>query len=142
MTIAQALKEKNKKVDKIRKIWERIASYNSVIEGAEQPYDMDKLWDEYNSEIAALIDLKTSIHQASAPVRKDIFALSEIKSKVQSLRSLNTSSGKHRARFAEEITETVAHFNMIWKDSQIESLEKMIEGIQEKLDAFNHSTNI
>ena len=35
MTIAQALKEKNKKVAKIQKIWEKIQRYNSIQEGSE-----------------------------------------------------------------------------------------------------------
>jgi hypothetical protein len=142
MTIAQALKEKNKKVAKINKIWTRIASYNSVIEGSEKPYDSDKLWEEYNREIADLIDLKTRIHLASAPVRKDIFALSELKSKIQNMRSLNTQDGLLRDRYASEYTEMVAHFSTLWKDEQIELTESMIDSIQEKLDAFNHSTNI
>ena len=65
MTIAQALKEKNKKVAKITKLWQKISSYNSVIEGSEKPYDVEKLWEEYNQAITELIDLKTRIHHAS-----------------------------------------------------------------------------
>ena len=142
MTIAQALKEKNKKAAKIGKLWQKISSYNSVIEGSEKPYDVEKLWEEYNLEIAGLIELKAKIHEASSPVRKDIFAMSELKSKVQNLRNLSTQSGPHRDRYSSETTEMEAHFSTLWKDNQIELTENLIDSLQEKLDAFNHTTQI
>jgi len=142
MTISQALKEKNKKVAKITKLWQKISSYNSVIEGSEKPYDVEKLWEEYNWAIAELIDLKTRIHHASEPIRKDIFAMSELKSKILNLRSLNTQSGLLRDRYGSEPTSLVAHFSTLWKDSQVELTESAIDSIQEKLDTFNHTTQI
>jgi hypothetical protein len=142
MTIAQALKEKNKKAANITKLWQKISSYNSVIEGSEKPYDIEKLWGEYNLTVAELIDLKTRIHHASEPIRKDIFAMSELKSTIQNLRSLNTQSGLLRDRYGNEPTTLVAHFSTLWKDNQIELTEKEIDSIQEKLDAFNHTTQI
>lgn len=142
MTISQALKEKNKKITKISKIWNKISSYNSVAEGSEKPYDVEKLWEEYNLEIASLIDLKTAIHSASAPVRKDIFAMSELKSKVQNIKGLNTQNGIQRDRYGSEPVEMEAHFSITWKDQQIELIESEIDRIQEKLDTFNHTTQI
>ena len=142
MTIAQALKAKNKKVASIAKIWGRIHAYNSTVVGSEKPYDLDALWIEYTTAVHELIDLKTKIHAASAPVRREIFALSELKSRVQSLRSLNTQSGIVRERFGSEPHEIKAHFDTLWKDHQIESLESEIDSIQEKLDSFNHSTKL
>lgn len=142
MNISQALKEKNKKVSKLNKIWNKLASYNSVTKESERPYDIDKLWAEYNSELESLVDLKTRIHLASSPVRKDIFYLSELKNKINQVKNLSTENGISRSRFSTESVEFVAHFNISWKDSQLESIEAEIEAIQEKLDTFNHTTKI
>lgn len=142
MTIAQALKEKNKKIAKIQKLWSRISSYNSVAEGSEKPYDIGRTWDEYNAEISELIKLKTQIHAASAPVRADIFALSEFKTMIGNIRSLNTTNGKYRDRYSDDMIDMEAHFGIDWKDSQMEAFEANIEALQEKLDTFNHTHHI
>ena len=142
MNIAQALKEKNKKVAKIQKLWNRIAQHNSSIEGAEKPYDLDATWEEYNTEIYALVELKTKIHAASAPVRDQIFALSELKSKMNSVRNLSTTNGRFRDRYADDSVEMEAHFDVKWKDSQMDLIEGQLDTIQEKLDYFNNTTQI
>ena len=142
MTISQALKEKNKKLAKISSVFSKISSYNSRVIGSESVYDLDKLWDEYNRLIAELIDLKTKIHKASEPVRSDIFALSELKTKIRSISGLSTQAGPQRNAYSSDIIQMTAHFDTLWKDSQIESIQTLIDTIQEKLDLFNHTTSI
>lgn len=142
MTIAQALKEKNKKAAKINKLWQKIYQHNSALIDAAKPYDLDKVWDEIQKETAALIELKTKIHAASAPVRKDIFTLSELKSHITKAEGVNTTSGKMADRYSGTVTEYAAHFGIFWKDNQIEALECTIDSIQERLDKFNHTTEI
>jgi hypothetical protein len=142
MTIAQALKEKNKKVAKIQKIWEKINRYNSIHEGAEKPYSTAELFDQVQEEVGSLIGLKKKIHEASAPVRGDIFTLSEMKNFVQRVRSVNTTQGTHRDRYDNTSTTMIAELDIKWQDAKIEELEESIEKLQEKLDQFNHTTHI
>jgi archaellum component FlaC len=142
MTIAQALKEKNKKVALIQKLWQRIQAYNSLSEGSERPYDIEATYAQVKKEIDSLITLKANIHTASEPVRKEIFELSELKSAIQNVRAINTTKGQYRDRYSETSVNRTAVLGVDWQDSQIESLEARIESIQEKLDKFNHSTQI
>ena len=142
MNIAQALKEKNKKVAKIQKLWTRISRFNSVSTGNPRSYNIEETWRELNNEMHELIDLKARIHNASTPVRKDIFALSELKSLIQGVRGIDTTEGVYQSRYSNESTETTVVFNVAWQDAQIERIEKDIEAIQEKLDGFNHTTQV
>ena len=142
MTIAQALKEKNKRVAKIGKLWEKIQRYNSVQEGAERPYSSSELYEQVQTEINELVDLKTRIHEASAPVRKDIFALSEMKNLVQRVRSVNTTQGVYRDRYSDSSSLVIAELDIKWQDSTVEAFEEEIEKLQEKLDQFNHTVQI
>lgn len=142
MTIAQALKEKNKKAAKITKLWQKLYSYNSVAVDSEKPYDLDQVWEELQRETHELIDLKTRIHAASAPVRVDIFSLSELKSHMARIQSVSTAKGKQNNRYEATPVEMTAHFDIKWKDAQVELLEQTIEATQEKLDKFNHTTEI
>lgn len=142
MTIAQALKEKNKKVAKIQKLWEKIHRYNSTQEGSERPYSSKELYEIVEQEITNLVELKTRIHEASAPIRKEIFALSEMKSFIQKVRSINTTQGVYRDRYDSTTSVMVAELDIKWQDATIELIEEKIEASQEKLDQFNHTTQI
>jgi hypothetical protein len=142
MTIAQALKEKNKKVASIQKLWDKIQRYNSIQEGSERPYSSIELFGQVQIEVELLIDLKTKIHEASSPVRRDIFALSEMKSFVQRVRSVNTTQGIYRDRYENTASQMVAELDIKWQDAKIDELEENIEKLQEKLDQFNHTTTI
>jgi hypothetical protein len=142
MTIAQALKEKNKKVTKLSSMWDRLQRYNVVNEGETKPYSSKDTWEEVNRLTEELVDLKTKIHTASDPVRAKIFMLSELKSKAQRLKSMNTNNGIYRDRYSETTISQIAEFDVLWKDGMVEQVELEIETIQEELDKFNHTTNV
>jgi hypothetical protein len=141
MTIAQALKEKNKKLSVIEKLRHRVQAFNSVEEGTTRDYDPRISLENLNREIAELVDLKVKIHEASAPIRKKIFEQSELKSQIRFLKGINTQSGIVRYG-REEPYRVEALIGRIEIDNLIESMEKQIEKIQEELDAFNHTTTI
>ena len=142
MTIAQALKEKNKKIAGIQKIWEKIHRYNSIQEGAERPYSTKDLYAQAESELTSLVELKTRIHTASEPVRALVFELSELKALTQRVRSVSTANGTWRERYENVTTVMNAELDILWQDAKIEEIENRIEAIQEKLDKFNHTTEI
>ena len=59
MTIAQALKEKNKRLNQINKLWERLATNNSIPEGNERAFNPDELLNQLRDETDLFIELKT-----------------------------------------------------------------------------------
>jgi hypothetical protein len=140
MTIAQALKLKNKTTAKLAKLWQRFHESNSYEVGQEPTYFASDLWDEINQVTSELILLKANIHRASEPVRADIFHMSELKTTIQRLRGLSTNKGTVN-RYDNVITYTCV-YDGLWKDTQLETLENKIEELQEKLDKFNHTTTI
>jgi len=141
MTIAKALKEKNKLTTRLSKLWQKIYSHNSAIVGSEKPYDLDDVWAQIQDTMQKIVDLKTRIHNASSPVRDKIFLLSELKTHATHLSTINTSKGKTRS-YGTEPDQIEAHFDIVWKDQQIELTEAQIEATQEELDRFNHTTLI
>ena len=136
------LKEKNKKVSTIQKLWDRINRYNSVQEGADRPYEIAELYNQVEIETAALVSLKARIHEVSQPIRESIFELSELKNLAQRVKSLNTTKGVHRDRYDATSSIMTAVLDIKWQDNKIEELEARIEKIQERLDNFNHTREI
>jgi hypothetical protein len=140
MTIAQALKLKNKTTAKLSKLWQRFHESNSYEIGQDPTYFASDLWEEINQVTSDLVMLKAKIHEASAPVRADIFHMSEIKTTIQRLRALSTRKGTNT--HYDNLTTYTCVYDALWKDTQLETLENKIEELQEKLDKFNHTTNI
>ncbi|CAB4175569.1 hypothetical protein UFOVP1247_222 [uncultured Caudovirales phage] len=142
MTIAQALKEKNKKVSNIQKLWDRISRYNSVQEGAERPYDIADLFIQVETETIELVKLKARIHEVSQPIRESIFELSELKNLAQRVKSVTTTQGVYRDRYDSTSSVMTTVLDIKWQDAKVEELEARIEKIQERLDNFNHTREI
>ena len=142
MTIAQALKEKNKKVATLQKLWERMQKYNSIQEGAERPYSTAEIFAQIGEVSADLILLKTKIHSASELVRSDIFALSEFKNIAQRIKGIDCTTGTHVERYSSTTFQKTAELSITWQDRELAAIEDKIESIQERLDKFNHTTEI
>ena len=142
MTIAQALKEKNKKVANMHVLWDRLNKNNSVLEGNRRSYDPLELMKLIETELDALVDLKTRIHNASAPVRGQIFRMSELKNKALKMKYLNTSEGPVQDKYEGTVTRRDAVFPAEQVDKRVEAAQEEIEAIQDVLDKFNFSTHI
>ena len=142
MTIAQALKEKNKKASKLQKLWGRLQTNNSIIEGGKRVYEPTLVIKEIDELTSQLIDLKTRIHIASMDVRAKIFRMSELKNYLMKLREVSTRDGIVRDRYDSTVITMEAVFKVVDIDVLVEKTEDEIEKTQEELDIFNHQTSI
>lgn len=143
MNIKQALKRKNKLVTLIAEEYSKASSYNSIEEGNARPYSSTEAiqkWIQYSDE---LVEMKSKIHRANAPMYEKIFGLSELKSQIKHLKSLNCTQGKERNRWNEnEPIIRHAEINTLERDTMVKNLEARIEMIQDELDEFNATTHI
>ena len=93
VTLAKALKLKNRFANKLQDVSRNIVTYNSVIEGLERPLDVNALMEKRGKLVDALINLKTAINVANAPIQSTIYLMSELKSDVVFLNGLDSSDG-------------------------------------------------
>jgi hypothetical protein len=146
MTIKQALKHKNKLVQKINDAIMKVYSYNSYEFGETRPYDVKETLNEYFKLSHELIELKDKIHKANRPVYYKIFELSELKSQATKLKVLNCNEGKIQDRYGRTSGEipvvNTAIINIVERDNMITSIEERIEQLQDELDTHNATTTI
>jgi len=144
MNIKQALKEKNKLAKKITDLMDRTNRYNSVEEGAVRSYDPKVSLEESLKMVEELVTLKTNIHKANAEVYEKIFRMSEYKSLVKHLKSLNCNEGNVSTyRYGEGNTRKMTTvITEVQRDNMIESFEVLIDSLQSELDAHNATTHI
>ena len=145
MNIRQALKEKNKLVKEIQDLYGRISQYNSVEVGGQRPYSSKQLMEIVNVKSNELIELKTKIHLANAPVYDKIFRLSELKSTITRIKNLDCTEGVSNDYFSrnrENPPVKTAEISIVERDEMVKHMEEQIETIQDILDTHNQNTQI
>ena len=145
MNIKQALKKKNLLVKEILDLHNRVATYNSVEVGNVRPYSAKESMELLHQKSNELVELKTKIHTANAPVYKYIFRLSELKSMIARIKNLDCNEGivqdyYSRNRETPAVKET--EISIVERDNMVKDMETAIESIQDALDNHNQITEI
>jgi len=145
MTIKQSLKKKNLLVKEIQDLHTRLATYNSVEVGNVRPYSAKECMVQINQKSDELVELKTKIHTANAPIYKYIFRLSELKSTITRIKNLDCNEGivqDYYSRNRETPTVKETEISIVERDNMIKDMETAIESIQDVLDNHNQITEI
>ena len=144
MNIKQALKEKNKLAKKVVDLMDRTNRNNSMDEGAVRSYDPKESLEQALQMVDDLVNLKTKMHIANAEVYDKIFRMSEYKSLVKYLKTLNCSQGtivtsRYGDTTARQMTTVITE---VERDALVEKYETLIDTLQTELDTHNATTQI
>jgi hypothetical protein len=145
MNVKKALKEKNRLVKEIQELYARLSHYNSVEVGNVRPYSPKVMLEEINQKSNELVELKTKIHNANTPVYDKIFRLSELKSTISRLKSLDCTEGVNNdyySRNRENPPVKTAEISVVERDGMVKLMEGEIEDLQDILDNHNQNTEI
>jgi hypothetical protein len=144
MNIKQALKEKNKLAKKVTDLMDRTNRNNSMDEGAVRSYDPKESLEQALQMVDDLVNLKTKMHIANAEVYDKIFRMSEYKSLVKYLKTLNCNQGtivtsRYGDSTARQMTTVITE---VERDALVEKYETLIDNLQTELDTHNATTHI
>ena len=148
ITLAKALKCKNRLVERIRKVDGDIQQCNSRPAGAEKPVDVRALYGLRRDLFNKLVELKCKIMFANGPIWQQIFTLSETKATITFLQGVTTTHGKNFATFgryapsATEVFDYEADLKKTEVDQIIRELETKIDVLQDEIDQHNYATKI
>lgn len=147
ITLAKALKEKNKLVHEMKKTLQRVHSSNSFIKENKENviYDAKNELQKYFDLKEKLITLKDKINVANMPIQSIIYSLSEYKDIISNIQSISTNKGILYGGRYSDVEGKIEYDSFVSKqeiDEFVELYEKKIEDLQEKVDQFNHSTYI
>lgn len=142
MTVKQALKEKNKLVVEIMKLYVIAKEHNSIEEGNPRRYSVVESLAKAAELTNQLVELKAKLHRANAPVYEKIFLMAELKSSAKILKSLNCDEGKVVERYGSSVSIKQVEVNIKERDVMLKSIEEKIEKLQDELDTHNATTYI
>jgi hypothetical protein len=142
ITLAKALKLKNRLAGRLNKTQEDIRLYNSVLEEQKGQVDVPalaKLRDELSE---ALIALKTGIILANKEIQNDLIRQGELKAKLTFIATIPVREGKLRHDFQNTDILYVAAIKKADIDKETKTLEAQIDAIQDKVDTYNHTQKL
>jgi len=146
ITVAKALKVKNRLVNKISDVSSKIQTYNSVVMGKERPVSVTDLMTRRDQMVDTLINIKTAISLSNATVQSTIYLLAELKGELNFLRGIDTTSGKqvNEATWGSDakIYEKDSVLDYATVQGLIAQVEADIDANQDRLDTHNHTVEI
>ena len=143
ITLAKALKMKNRLAGRLAKVQADIQAYNSVPEGQAGQVNVPALMKTREELVGALVSLKTAINDANREAQRDIYDLAEKKATAQFLAGVNTRHGPQPAVYPN--TTEVNYIAALKKtdvDALVVKLENEIDQLQDRLDQFNHDHKV
>jgi len=143
MTINEALKRKNKLVSEIDKQATIAMKYNSMAADATRRYSAKTAAESMEKLTHELVELKTKIHIANAPVYSKIFEISELKNLIKKYRGISSDEGLVTHRWSDmSPTMMVVEMDVVTLDNKVLELEARIETLQNELDVWNNTSHI
>lgn len=143
MNVAQALKKKARLLKEITDKWNTIHKHNSIIVGNPRKYNIKEELENVEKLMLELVELKEKIHKANQPVYHKIFRMSELKSQLKHLNSINTTEGSEKDRYSSGTpTQYEVDVDEIFKNALIKLKNDEIDLLQDELDYHNATTQI
>ena len=144
VTIARALKEKNRVAGRLAKAREIIQQENSKDKSLPRRVDVEATYAEAKMLEARLVAIKSAIAQANNPIVGKIIELDELKSEIAFLNGLNVKEGRFEEvsygnKIVRDIEAVVGQARVL---AEVAELQKRADVLQDALDEFNASTKV
>lgn len=145
MSLAQALKEKNRLAGELAQNWTMIARENSKREDVSRVIDVTETYRKVQLFREKLVELKTKIGLANAGNLERIYRFEELKNELKRLEDIRTDETSDFQAIGESNYKEFKR-SVVFTAAQIyemrEKLQQECNSIQDELDAYNATTKI
>lgn len=142
ITLAKALKLKNRLAGRLAKVQGDIQTYNSVLKEQAGRVDVPACIKLYDQLQETLIGLKTKIILANSPIQETLIRMGELKAKMSFLDMIHVRDGAERHGYQNTEVVWVATLTKEKIDAERKTLETQIDALQDSVDSFNHTTKL
>jgi hypothetical protein len=142
VSLAKALKIKNRLTGRLNKTTQNIQRYNSTLESQAEEVDVKEQLTLRERLRDSLITLKVAIFRANLEIQETILALGEAKSEIQFYGGIDTTDGDQTHHYQNTPIKYVAVLKRGDVDAKLAQLETTIDTLQDKLDEYNVNVKI
>ena len=144
VTIARALKEKNRVAGRLAKARELVGEENSRDKSVPRGVDVTEMYAQAKELRDRLIAIKSAIAEANKPIVSKIIELDEVKSEIAFLNGLNVKEGKfvttnYGSRIESDIDAVIRKQQVM---EEVSALQVRADRLQDELDEFNATTKV
>ena len=141
MSIARALREKNRLNDEIDRLWKIFQDENSCLETHKRTADVNQILKTIEQYSAKLVELRTKIGNANSSDHiRHIHLLDETKNRLAKL-SATDGSENPEERYERKIERT-AVFKAEKLNDMMRQLRREADELQDRMDAHNAKVQI
>ena len=138
ITLAQALKEKNRIVGEITRLWGLVENENSCWESHTRSVDVKETVKTIEFLVQKLVELKTKIGKANEGNLANMYALEECKSQMSRFSKLNTEEDVRYRGVNDDVMEVrSAEITAQEVLQRNKNLQRQCNQLQDELDAYN-----
>lgn len=143
ITLAQALKEKNRITGELNKLWQLVQTENACWENRSRSIDVNETMQTIHSYTEKLIELKIKIGKANEGNLKNMYALDEYKSQISKYNNVDTQEdirylGENEERMLAK--KCIISAGEVLK--QVKTLQLKCNQLQDELDIYNATHKI
>ena len=143
ISLAQALKEKNRIAGEINLLWNAVQKQNSCYEGHKRSIDVNATIERINLYTEKLIELKAKIGKANSGNLENMYALEEYKSQICRFGKLDTTEDIRYRGLNDSIMEVCsAEITAPDVQQKTKALQRQCDRLQDELDAYNATHTI
>jgi len=145
MKIHKALKLKNRLVGSIASKREIVRRENSRRSDSASTVDVEATLIALNEDVVKLVNLKTAIAVATAPISGLLVRLAETKDEINFWRGLPTRKGVEIQSIGRDLTKEytwTAYADQETVDKALATLQERIATLQDQVDEFNAATEV
>lgn len=144
VTIARALKEKNRVAGRLAKARELVGRENSKDKNVPRGIDVSETYTLAKTLRDRLVSIKTAIAEANGPIVSKIIELDEVKSEISYLNGLDVKEGRfvetnYGSRIETELEAVIRQPQVL---DEVTALQARADRLQDELDEFNAATKI
>ena len=144
VTIARALKEKNRVAGRLAKARELVGRENSKDKNVPRGIDVSETYTLAKTLRDRLVSIKSAIAEANSPIVSTIIELDEVKSEISYLNGLDVKEGKfvstsYGTRIETELEAVIRQPQVL---DEVTALQARADRLQDELDEFNATTKI
>jgi chromosome segregation ATPase len=140
ISLAKALKVKNRLAGRLSQVTTTIKLYNSTVKGRAGEVNVAQLDIERKQLVDALVALKAAIYENNRGIYRYLAELEEKKGEIEFLKNLITRHGTEPG-YQGQMFEYVAVIKKTDVDKRIKQLERDIDALQDMIDAYNASSD-
>ena len=144
VTIARALKEKNRVAGRLTKARELVGKENSKDKNVPRGINVAETYALAKALRDRLVSIKVAIAEANKPIVAKIIELDEVKSEISYLNGLDVKEGKfvstsYGTRIETELEAVIRQPQVL---DEVTALQARADRLQDELDEFNAATKI